>query len=178
MFEKPLILSGLHPSQIDVTNITTQAGVHSKILCKIKLVCVEPQGQWCLGGLLSYGCNTVIKLDHLPLQQFFVKLCLYSDYLSLLRKEKKKLKKIPLINTGFLPRYRFRTGIHYQILRSKIIDLISIVKLTKAEPLNNKISLITNKLHWSQQRANDNIYILSSVNKNVLPLKTEAIFEN
>ena len=45
----------------------------------------------------------------------------------------------------------------------------------KTEHLNNEIPLIASKLHWSQEKANDNIYISSSVNKNVYPLITEVI---
>ena len=44
---------------------------------------------------------------------------------------------------------------------------IDTVKLAKTEPLNDEILLITNELHWSQQRPNDNIYISFHVNKNV-----------
>ena len=55
---------------------------------------------------------------------------------------------------------------------------VDTVKLVKTEPLNDDMPLIANKLHWSQQRANDNIYISSPVNKNVHPLITEAIFEH
>ena len=52
------------------------------------------------------------------------------------------------------------------------------VKLVKTESQNKEILLITNKLHWPQQRADDNIYISSPVNKNVHPLITEANFEH
>ena len=46
------------------------------------------------------------------------------------------------------------------------------VKLVKTEPHKNDILLITNKLYWSLQRANDKIYISYPVNTNGQPLIT------
>ena len=39
----------------------------------------------------------------------------------------------------------------------------------KTEPIGNEIPLVTGKLRWPQKRANDGVWILSPVNKNVNP---------